>query len=142
MTTTTNRHGKNITVGQKCIITKQFSNMKIETTVTKISTRFVYANGQKFCINNLNRGSIGNVSYIELIEEKTKQYIELTDEWNDGRLFESIATRLGHLNNNGLETMLEFGNRYYCDDLQDVKDLTDICKVINISFTTGTEVLT
>jgi hypothetical protein len=32
MTTTTNRYGENITVGQKCIITKQFSNMKIETT--------------------------------------------------------------------------------------------------------------
>lgn len=71
----------------------------------------------------------------------TKEFIELTDEWNDGNLFENIATRLGHLNNNGLETMLEFGSRYYCDDLQDVKDLTDICKVLNISFTTGTEVL-
>jgi len=115
--------------------------MKIETTVTKISTRFVYANRQKFCINNLNRGLIGNVSYIELIEEKTQEYIEISDEWNDGNLFVNIAKRLGHLNNNGLETMTEFGSRYYCDDLQDVKDLTDICKVLNISFTTGTEVL-
>ena len=71
----------------------------------------------------------------------TQEYIELKDERNDGKLFESIAERLGHLNNNGLETMTEFGSRYYCDDLQDVKDLTDICKVLNISFTTGTEVL-
>jgi len=72
----------------------------------------------------------------------TKQYIELTDEWNDVNLFESIATRLGHLKNNGLETMLEFGNRYYTDDLQDVKDLTDICTTLGINFITGTEVLT
>ena len=71
----------------------------------------------------------------------TQEYIEISDEHNDVNLFESIATRLGHLNNNGLETMTEFGHRYYCDDLQDVKDLTDICKVLNISFTTGTEVL-
>ena len=73
----------------------------------------------------------------------TKEYIELQNASDrEVNLFESIAERLGHLNNNGLETMLEFGNRYYCDDLQDVKDLTDICKVINISLTTGTEVLT
>ncbi len=72
----------------------------------------------------------------------TKQFIELQNASDrEENLFESIATRLGHLNNNGLETMTEFGSRYYCDDLQDVKDLTDICKVINISFTTGTEVL-
>jgi hypothetical protein len=66
MTTTTNKYGKKITVGQKCIITKQFSNMKIETVITKVSTRFVYANGKKFCINKLYFGSIGNVTYIEL----------------------------------------------------------------------------
>jgi len=73
----------------------------------------------------------------------TKEYIELQNASDrEVKLFESIATRLGHLNNNGLETMTEFGSRYYCDDLQDVKDLTDICKVLNISFTTGTEVLT
>lgn len=73
----------------------------------------------------------------------TKEYIELQNASDrEVNLFESIAERLGHLNNNGLETMLEFGNRYYCDVLQDVKDLTDICKVLNISFTTGTEVLT
>jgi len=72
----------------------------------------------------------------------TKQFIELKDEWNDFNLFESIATRLGHLNNNGLETMTEFGHRYHCDDLQDVKDLTDICTTLGINFITGTEVLT
>ncbi len=70
----------------------------------------------------------------------TQKYIELTDERNDGRLFESIATRLGHLNNNGLETMTEVCSRYYCDDLQDVKDLTDICTTLGINFITVTEV--
>ena len=72
----------------------------------------------------------------------TKEYIELRIERLDVRLFELIAERLGHLKNNGLETMLEFGNRYYCDDLQDVKDLTDICTKLGINFITGTEVLT
>ena len=75
------------------------------------------------------------------IMTSTQEYIELTDERNDGRLFESIAERLGHLNNNGLETMTEFGSRYYCDDIQDVKDLTDICTTLEINFITGTEVL-
>ena len=76
-----------------------------------------------------------------IIMTSTQEYIELTDERNDGRLFESIAERLGHLNNNGLETMTEFGSRYYTDDLQDVKDLTYICTIIGINFITGTEVL-
>ena len=62
----TNKYGKKIYVGQKCVITRQFSNMKDEAIVTKISTRFVYARGQKFCINNLRRGRIGNVTYIDL----------------------------------------------------------------------------
>ena len=76
-----------------------------------------------------------------IIMTTTKEYIEISDEWNDGKLFESIAERLGHLNNNGLETFSEFGNRYYCDDLKDIKDLTDICTTLEINFTTGTEVL-
>lgn len=72
----------------------------------------------------------------------TKQFIELQNASDrEVKLFEYIAERLGHLNNNGLETMTEFGSRYYCDDIQDVKDLTDICKTLNISFTIGTEVL-
>ena len=71
----------------------------------------------------------------------TKEYIEISDEWNDGNLFVLVATRLGHINNAGLETMLEDGSRYYCDDLQDVKDLTDICTTLGINFITGTEVL-
>ena len=71
----------------------------------------------------------------------TQEYIELQDERNDVRLFELIAERLGHLNNNGLETMTEFGNRYYCDDIHHVKDLTDICTTLGINFITGTEVL-
>jgi hypothetical protein len=76
------------------------------------------------------------------IMTSTQEYIELQDASDrEVNLFESIAERLGHLNNNGLETMTEFGSRYYCDDLQDVKDLTDICTTLGINFITGTEVL-
>ena len=75
------------------------------------------------------------------IMTSTKEFIELTDEWNDGNLFVNIAKRLGHIQNGGLETLHEFGSRYYCDDLQDVKDLTDICTTLGINFITGTGVL-
>lgn len=98
----------------------------------KVFCRLAYCYERNNILNNKNNN----------IMTSTQEYIEISDEWNDGNLFVNIAKRLGHLNNNGLETMTEFGHRYHCDDLQDVKDLTDICTTLGINFITGTEVLT
>jgi hypothetical protein len=66
ITEITNKYGKKIFIGQKCVIARQFSNKEKESVVTKISAKFVYADGQKFCINKLSKGRIGNVVYITL----------------------------------------------------------------------------
>jgi hypothetical protein len=64
----TNKYGITFKVGQLVEITKQFSDLKDQVEITKLSSRFIYAKGIKFCVNNRTKGQIGNVYYLEPIK--------------------------------------------------------------------------
>jgi hypothetical protein len=57
----TNKYGMTFKVGQLVEITRQFSDLKEQVKITKLSSRFIYAKGMKFCVNNRSKGQIGNV---------------------------------------------------------------------------------
>tara|TARA_R110000787_G_scaffold285452_1_gene401044 strand:- start:205 stop:681 length:477 start_codon:yes stop_codon:yes gene_type:complete len=60
-----NKKGIRFSVGQLVRMTKQCSDMNDLRQIEKVSSRFIYVNKKKFCVNSLSRGSIGNVEYIQ-----------------------------------------------------------------------------
>jgi len=62
-----NKYGTTFKVGMLVEITKQFSDMKKQVQITKLSSKFIYADGVKFCIDRRHRGLIGNVEYLKIV---------------------------------------------------------------------------
>lgn len=67
-------------------------------------------------------------------------FLELKDPHNDTELFEVIATRLGHLNNNGLETMYEYAGKYYFDTFHEIDSFLTILNYLSIDYTITNQV--
>lgn len=63
-----NKYGTTFHVGQLVEITKQFSDMKKQVRIEKLSSRYIYVKGYpKFCIDKLYHGLIGSISYLKPI---------------------------------------------------------------------------
>ena len=64
-----NKYGTTFKVGQLVEITKQFSNMRNQVRIEKLSSRYIYVKGHpKFCIDKMYQGLIGNVTYLKIIQ--------------------------------------------------------------------------
>ena len=62
-----NKYGTTFKVGMLVEITKQFSDLKKQVQITKLSSKFIYADGIKFCINQRMQGLVGNVYYLNIV---------------------------------------------------------------------------
>lgn len=63
-----NKYGTTFKVGQLVEITKQFSNMRNQVRIEKLSSRYIYVKGYpKFCIDKMYQGLTGNVTYLKII---------------------------------------------------------------------------
>lgn len=63
-----NKYGTTFKVGQLVEITKQFSDMKKQVRIEKLSSRYIYVKGySKFCIDKMYNGLTGNVCYLKIV---------------------------------------------------------------------------
>lgn len=63
-----NKYGTTFHVGQLVEITMQFSDMKEQRRIEKLSSRYIYVKDYpKFCINKMYHGLIGSVRYLKPI---------------------------------------------------------------------------